>query len=87
MASSSETLLSIGAKNVTKGMGRLTEAIMTKGEGSYLTLHDGRRMLDFTCGIGVTNLGHCHPKVSGAAAEQCMNLVHGQVSTNSLVSP
>lgn len=57
MASSAETLLKVGADHVTKGMGRLTEAIMTKGEGSYLTLHDGRRMLDFTCGIGVTNLG------------------------------
>ncbi len=24
--------------------------------------------------------GHCHPKVSGAAAKQCMELVHGQVA-------
>lgn len=24
--------------------------------------------------------GHCHPKVSGAAANQCMELVHGQCS-------
>ncbi|KAL5523742.1 hypothetical protein ACEPAG_7915 [Sanghuangporus baumii] len=78
--SSSERLLQIGEKHVTKGLGRLTEAIIAKGEGSYVTLHDGRRMLDFTCGIGVTSLGHCHPKVSKAAAEQCMNLVHGQVS-------
>ena len=30
---------------------------MQKGEGSYVTLGDGRKMLDFTCGIGVTNLG------------------------------
>lgn len=33
---------------------------MTKGEGSYLTLGDGRTMLDFTTGIGVTNLGPFH---------------------------
>ena len=57
MASSSEGLLNIGSKHVTKGLGRLTEAIITSGEGSYVNLHDGRRMLDFTCGIGVTNLG------------------------------
>jgi 4-aminobutyrate aminotransferase len=25
-------------------------------------------------------IGHCHPKVSGAAAKQCMELVHGQCS-------
>ncbi|EJD02937.1 acetylornithine aminotransferase [Fomitiporia mediterranea MF3/22] len=78
--SSSESLLQIGSKHVTKGLGRLTEAIITKGEGSYVTLHDGRKMLDFTCGIGVTSLGHCHPKISKAAAEQCMSLTHGQVS-------
>jgi hypothetical protein len=30
---------------------------MVKGEGSYVVYDDGRRMLDFTCGIGVTNLG------------------------------
>jgi len=32
---------------------------MTKGEGSWVVYDDGRRMLDFTCGIGVTNLGAC----------------------------
>lgn len=57
MASSSESLLQIGDKHVTKGLGRLTEAIIANGDGSYLTLHDGRKMLDFTCGIGVTSLG------------------------------
>ncbi|KIM69765.1 hypothetical protein SCLCIDRAFT_13139 [Scleroderma citrinum Foug A] len=72
--------LALGQRHLTKGIGRLTEAIMTKGEGSYVHFHDGRRFLDFTCGIGVTNLGHCHPKVSNAAADQCMNLVHCQCS-------
>ncbi|EPQ57225.1 hypothetical protein GLOTRDRAFT_37980 [Gloeophyllum trabeum ATCC 11539] len=74
------TLTQFGQKHVTKGLGRLTEAVVTKGEGSYVQLDDGRRMLDFTTGIGVTSLGHCHPKVSKAAADQCMNLVHGQCS-------
>ena len=36
-------------------------------------------MLDFICGIGVTNLGHAHSKVSKAAADQCTQLVHAQV--------
>ena len=30
---------------------------MVKGEGSHVVYDDGRRMLDFTCGIGVTGLG------------------------------
>jgi len=53
---------------------------MTRGEGSYVVYDDGRRLLDFTCGIGVTGLGHAHPKVSRAAADQCMTLVHSQCS-------
>jgi 4-aminobutyrate aminotransferase len=51
---------------------------MVKGEGSYVQFDDGQKALDFTCGIAVTNLGHCHPKVSKAAADQCMNMVHAQ---------
>ncbi|KIJ67795.1 hypothetical protein HYDPIDRAFT_107292 [Hydnomerulius pinastri MD-312] len=80
MATSADNLVAFGQHHVTAGIGRLTEAVMTKGEGSYVSFEDGRRMLDFSCGIGVTNLGHCHPKVSRAAADQCMNLVHGQCS-------
>ncbi|KIJ18697.1 4-aminobutyrate transaminase [Paxillus involutus ATCC 200175] len=80
MATSGDNLVAFGQRHVTAGIGRLTEAVMTKGEGSYVSFEDGRRMLDFSCGIGVTNLGHCHPRVSRAAADQCMNLVHGQCS-------
>ncbi|KAJ7240536.1 acetylornithine aminotransferase [Mycena rebaudengoi] len=81
MATSSDTssLLDYG-RNVTNGLGRISEGIMTSGKGSYVQYADGRKMLDFTCGIGVTNLGHCHPKVSKAAADQCMEIVHVQCS-------
>lgn len=65
-------------RHVSKGIARLSEDVIERGEGSWVTLRGGRTVLDFTCGIGVTNLGHCHPKVSKAAAEQCLNLVHGQ---------
>lgn len=74
------SLEALGDTHVTKGLGRVTSGIIAKGEGSYVTFEDGRRMLDFTCGIGVTNLGHCHPAVSQAAAEQCLNIVHAQCS-------
>ena len=40
----------------------------------------GRKYLDFTCGIGVANLGHCHPAVTKAAQEQAGKLVHGQIN-------
>ena len=46
---------------------RYTEIVAERGEGAYLYGRDGRRYLDFTCGIGVTNTGHCHPRVVEAA--------------------
>lgn len=52
-----EDLHEFGVRHVTKGLGRITEGIMVKGEGSYVVYDDGRRILDFTCGIGVTGLG------------------------------
>lgn len=59
MATSSNDLVKFGQRHVTAGIGRLTEAVMSKGEGSYLSFEDGRRVLDFSAGIGVTNLGGC----------------------------
>ncbi|MCK7506347.1 MAG: aminotransferase class III-fold pyridoxal phosphate-dependent enzyme [Desulfobacterales bacterium] len=41
---------------------------------------DGRKFLDFTCGIGVTNTGHCHPKVVEAIREQAGNFIHAQAN-------
>ena len=32
-------------------------------QGCYIYDTQGNKYLDFTCGIGVTNTGHCHPKV------------------------
>ncbi|KAJ7512823.1 acetylornithine aminotransferase [Mycena galericulata] len=78
-SSDSSSLLDYG-RNVTHGVGRITEGIMTSGKGSYVEYNDGRKMLDFTCGIGVTSMGHCHPKISKAAVDQCMNIVHAQCS-------
>jgi hypothetical protein len=57
MATSADSLVAFGQQHVTRGLGRLTEAVMAKGEGSYVSFEDGRSMLDFSCGIGVTNLG------------------------------
>ncbi len=37
---------------------------------------DGNRFLDFTAGIAVTNVGHCHPRVTRAIQRQAAQLVH-----------
>jgi acetylornithine/N-succinyldiaminopimelate aminotransferase len=47
-----------------------------KGEGCYLYTTDGRKFLDFTSGIAVTSLGHCHPHVIEAITKQAGQLWH-----------
>ncbi|KAL8752903.1 MAG: hypothetical protein Q9199_005421 [Rusavskia elegans] len=74
------TLAQFGTKHIAKGIGRLTTQVMESGSGSYITMVGGRKMLDFTTGIGVANLGHCHPAVTKAAQSQVGKLVHGQVN-------
>ena len=50
------------------------------GIGSYLFDIHGNKYLDFTCGIGVTNTGHCHPRVVVAIQKQAALLIHGQAN-------
>jgi len=46
------------------------------GQGSWVTAADGKRYLDFACGIAVTNLGHRPPTVEAAAQDQLSHLWH-----------
>jgi 4-aminobutyrate aminotransferase len=57
-----------------------TDIIAERGEGCYIYGRDGQAYLDFTCGIGVTNTGHCHPRVVDAVRAQAEKLLHGQAN-------
>jgi 4-aminobutyrate aminotransferase len=57
-----------------------TPIIASWAEGSYVYDQEGSAYLDFTCGIGVTNTGHCHPRVVEAIQRQAGLLLHGQVN-------
>ncbi|MHC4122041.1 MAG: aspartate aminotransferase family protein [Planctomycetota bacterium] len=48
------------------GQVKLFPVAFESGDGCTLTDVDGNIYIDFSSGIYVTNLGHCHPKVSGA---------------------
>ena len=63
----------------------LTRIQPVRGEGIYLFDAAGKRYTDFTCGIGVTNTGHCHPKVVKAIQEQAEKLIFGQM--NIVIAP
>jgi len=47
-----------------------------RGEGAWLTGTDGERYLDFTSGVAVNALGHCHPHLVAALQEQATKLWH-----------
>ncbi len=51
-------------------------AVFVKGKGSVLTDIDGKKYLDFFPGWGVSNVGHCHPKVVAAVRDQIGKLIH-----------
>jgi acetylornithine/N-succinyldiaminopimelate aminotransferase len=48
---------------------------LVKGEGARVWDDKGREYLDFVCGLAVNCLGHCHPVIADALAEQARTLV------------
>ncbi len=50
--------------------------VFTHGSGAALVDENGRMWLDFLCGLAVTSLGHAHPAVAEAIADQSRRLVH-----------
>ncbi len=47
-----------------------------RGDGARLWDSEGNEYLDFLCGISVTSVGHCHPRVVAAVREQAGRLMH-----------
>ncbi len=47
-----------------------------RGEGAWLVTADGRRFLDFGAGIATSSLGHAHPHLVAAIAEQAGRVMH-----------
>jgi 4-aminobutyrate aminotransferase / (S)-3-amino-2-methylpropionate transaminase / 5-aminovalerate transaminase len=62
--------------SVSRGAGTLANIYMERGSGAILVDVDGNQLIDLGCGIGVTTIGHAHPDVAAAAAEQAAKLTH-----------
>ncbi len=50
--------------------------VFVRGDGARLWDSDGKEYLDFLAGIAVVGIGHCHPKLVRAIAEQSATLMH-----------
>ncbi len=55
---------------------KLFPVAFESGNGCTLTDVDGNRYIDFSSGIYVATLGHCHPKISEAVAKYARTLMN-----------
>lgn len=52
------------------------QVVLSHGEGPYVYDTEGKKYLDFLAGIAVNILGHNHPTLTQAIAEQAKKLIH-----------
>ncbi|MHB0859157.1 MAG: aspartate aminotransferase family protein [Anaerolineae bacterium] len=72
----SRRLMALGACYEAQGHGLQAPLVWDKAEGVVVTDVDGNRFIDWTSGVLVTNVGHCHPKLVQAiqqASERLLN--------------
>jgi 4-aminobutyrate aminotransferase len=50
--------------------------VAKRAQGSVVEDVDGNMYIDFSCGIAVVNVGHCHPRVVEAVRKQVGELTH-----------
>ncbi len=75
MTSSLAELQALDAAHGMQTYGRLPVAFV-RGAGTRLWDSDGKEYLDFLSGLAVTSLGHAHPEVADAIADQARTLLH-----------
>ena len=76
MVTQSEQLSILRSKFISDGVGSTTTNYIESARGALLRDVESRDYIDFAGGIGVMNIGHCHPKVVAAVKEQAEKLMH-----------
>ncbi len=74
-ANTLDELVALDAEHVMGTYARLPVAFV-RGQGTLLFDSTGTRYLDFLSGLAVTSLGHAHPAVAAAIADQAATLLH-----------
>ena len=74
--SKNEQLLARKAAATPRGVGVMGTFFAERAVGAELWDAEGRRFIDFAGGIAVMNVGHGHPKVVAAIAEQLQRFTH-----------
>ena len=74
--SKNEQLMARKAAATPRGVGVMGTFFAERAQGAELWDTEGRRFIDFAGGIAVMNVGHGHPKVVAAIAEQLQRFTH-----------
>lgn len=74
--------LKLDELHVNPVLSRNARIVVDRAKGSYVYDLNGDAYLDFTTGIAVNNVGHCHPKVVEAVQKQVAELMHTSVTTH-----
>jgi len=61
---------------ISSSFARVYPLVVESGRGCIIRDVDGNEYIDFNSGIGVMNVGHCHPRVNDAIKEQAGKLLH-----------
>ncbi|MGA6924946.1 MAG: 4-aminobutyrate--2-oxoglutarate transaminase [Desulfosarcina sp.] len=76
MSARNDALLEKRNRHVPQGPFNTTTAFIKEAHGAVMVDVDGRELIDFAGGIGVNNVGHCHPKVVAAIQDQAARCIH-----------
>ncbi|MBW2357030.1 MAG: aminotransferase class III-fold pyridoxal phosphate-dependent enzyme, partial [Deltaproteobacteria bacterium] len=71
-----ETLQERRSTVLSAGLASATAVHVASARGAIVRDVDGREFIDFGGGIGVMNIGHCHPKVVAAIRDQAEKFHH-----------
>ena len=75
MLTTTQDPISIDAQHVLQ-VYRRAPVVFESGKGCALFTKDGERYLDLISGVGVVSLGHAHPGLARAIADQASTLLH-----------
>jgi len=66
----------MGFPSVSQSISFVHPISLTHGKNAEVWDVDAKRYIDFVGGIGVLNLGHCHPQIVAAICEQAQRMTH-----------
>ncbi|WP_392885368.1 aspartate aminotransferase family protein [Pseudomonas migulae] len=66
----------MSSESISRSINIVHPVTLSHGKNAEVWDTDGKRYIDFVGGIGVLNLGHCHPRIVEAIREQATRLTH-----------